>query len=251
MYEMNEWQLLTVNIFLLNVVLVHFLFFILHQVREVQGSRAFHLFARRSYNSQLSTRSLCFLSVSVSILCFFRQRRCCFSSLCLRHDVRKVCWARFCCPDSVSDAPFRHRTLKPAPSPAGSQKLPTALITVSWGTGRNQRLRPRPSPSTPIFSIPFSFWCPLPVTSDEPSDGFGPVLPFEMWLHAACLCVKAALQKKSTLCICFTYQEEPDELWHEKIGFVVRMLNSTAYILHLMMNKHTLVLLSKKSNHFF
>ena len=26
MYEMNEWQLLTVNIFLLNVVLVHFLF---------------------------------------------------------------------------------------------------------------------------------------------------------------------------------------------------------------------------------
>lgn len=144
------------TIFLLNVFLVHFCFY---SSSGAWGSRELCISFVCLSLLQLKARLRFALASFLLLAQFLRfyslllpSMLLLFLSLCLRHDVRKGCWAQFCCPDSVSDAPFRHRTLKPAHSPAWGPKLPnwTPSITVRWGTGRYNRPWHQPSQSIPI-----------------------------------------------------------------------------------------------------
>lgn len=128
------------TIFLLNVVLVHFCFY---SSSGAWGSRVpcisfvclslLQLIARLRF----ALASFLFLAQCLRFYSLLLPSTLLlFLSLCLRHDVRKGCWAQFCCPDSVSDATFKHRTLKPAHLLLEVQNYQTELLQSQWDEGQ-------------------------------------------------------------------------------------------------------------------
>lgn len=131
------WQWI---IFLLNVVLVHFCFY---SSSGAWGSRVpcisfvclslLQLIARLRF----ALASFLFLAQCLRFYSLLLPSTLLlFLSLCLRHDVRKGCWAQFCCLDSVSDATFIHRTLKPAHLLLEVQNYQTELLQSQWDEGQ-------------------------------------------------------------------------------------------------------------------
>lgn len=128
------------TIFLLNVVLVHFCFY---SSSGAWGSRepciSFVCLSLLQLIARLRFALASFLFLAQCLRFYsllLPSTLLLFLSLCLRHDVRKGCWAQFCCPDSVSDAPFRHRTLKPAHLLLEVQNYQTELLQSQWDEGQ-------------------------------------------------------------------------------------------------------------------
>lgn len=128
------------TIFLLNVVLVHFCFY---SSSGAWGSRvpciSFVCLSLLQLKARLRFALASFLLLAQCLRFYsllLPSTLLLFLSLCLRHDVRKGCWAQFCCPDSVSDAPFRHRTLKPAHLLLEVQNYQTEFHKSQWDEGQ-------------------------------------------------------------------------------------------------------------------
>lgn len=128
------------TIFLLNVVLVHFCFY---SSSGAWGSRvpciSFVCLSLLQLKARLRFALASFLLLAQCLRFYsllLPSTLLLFLSLCLRHDVRKGCWAQFCCPDSVSDATFKHRTLKPAHLLLEVQNYQTELLQSQWDEGQ-------------------------------------------------------------------------------------------------------------------
>lgn len=128
------------TIFLLNVFLVHFCFY---SSSGAWGSRvpciSFVCLSLLQLKARLRFALASFLLLAQCLRFYsllLPSTLLLFLSLCLRHDVRKGCWAQFCCPDSVSDATFKHRTLKPAHLLLEVQNYQTELLQSQWDEGQ-------------------------------------------------------------------------------------------------------------------